>query len=88
MDTDPIESRNIRHEIASWADAGRSLEEIETGLVDTATLAEEHRSALWLYAWLVSERQSSRRRAGAWQPRPVGAAPAELARPTLRLVAH
>jgi hypothetical protein len=86
--TDPIEPCNVRHEIASWAYAGRSLEEIEAGLVDTAALEEEHRSALWLYAWLVSERQSRRRRAEVWQPRPLRPAPAELMRPPLRLIAH
>ena len=37
--------------IEQRADAGSSLEEIDAEVVRGAPMDEDHRSALWLYAW-------------------------------------
>ncbi len=41
----------LRCEVAALADAGASLPDIDRDVVRPATLDEDRRSALWLYAW-------------------------------------
>lgn len=54
----------FQEKVASWVDAGRSLDEIETGVLSPSPLDEEERAALWLYAW------SRRRRNEECRPGP------------------
>jgi hypothetical protein len=56
-----------RAAITRWLDAGRRLEEIEHGLLESARLTDEQRAVLWLFAWGESQR---RQRARPNLPRP------------------
>jgi hypothetical protein len=41
----------LRETVRRWLDAGASLERIDAEVIAPAQLDEEHRAALWLYAW-------------------------------------
>jgi hypothetical protein len=45
---------------------GRSLDEVEEEIIDPAPLDQEHKAALWLYAW--SEMPRRRRRTEVRRP--------------------
>jgi hypothetical protein len=46
-----VSSSALRREVDAAASAGRSLEEIDNGILAPCALNEDARSALWLYAW-------------------------------------
>ena len=48
--------RVLRHQIEAAMDEGASLDDVEREIVTPAPLSPELRSALWLYAWGLSER--------------------------------
>jgi len=54
-----------RDRVEELLGVGVPLEEIERELIDRVALDEEHRSALWLYAWAVAGRSGAAARGTA-----------------------
>ena len=55
---------SLSNQISLWIDDGATLPTIEDELIEPATLSEDERAALWLYAWSYARRQRQ-------SPRPV-----------------
>lgn len=51
-------------QIALWIDGGATLATVEDELIEPATVREDERAALWLYAWSYAQRRRQ-------SPRPV-----------------
>jgi hypothetical protein len=47
----------LRAQISLWIDDGQTLPTIEDELIEPATLSEDERAALWLYAWSYARHQ-------------------------------
>jgi hypothetical protein len=50
--------RTFRQQVAEAMDDGASLDDVDRTVIRPAPLSPELRSALWLYAWGLSERES------------------------------
>jgi hypothetical protein len=50
--------RTLRQQVAQAMDDGASLDDVEQAVIRQAPLSPELRSALWLYAWALDERES------------------------------
>jgi hypothetical protein len=57
MGGDPA-GRLLRDDIDTLVAEGASLEEIEREVIESASVSEDIRAALWLYAWGSLERRS------------------------------
>jgi hypothetical protein len=53
-----------REQIALWIDRGATLATVEDELIEPATVSEDERAAMWLYAWSYAQRRRQ-------SPRPV-----------------
>jgi hypothetical protein len=49
--------RILREQVAEAMDEGAPLDDVDRSVIKQATLTPELRSALWLYAWGLSERE-------------------------------
>jgi hypothetical protein len=47
----------LQERIAARMSGGASLDEVEEGLIDPARLRQDQKSALWLYAWSMTDRR-------------------------------
>jgi hypothetical protein len=47
----PSATSTVQRELASLVDAGFSLDEIDSQVLERMLLTEEQRAVLWLYAW-------------------------------------
>jgi hypothetical protein len=61
---------DLHGQIGQALRAGRDIDEIEQAIIEPAAIAEDEKSALWLYAQVLSE-----------QPRILGSQERELAAP-------
>jgi hypothetical protein len=52
--------RILREQVADAMHDGASLDDVERTVIRAAPLSPELRSALWLYAWELSERDGQR----------------------------
>jgi hypothetical protein len=50
--------RILRQQVAQAMDDGASLDDVEQAVIRQAPLSPELRSALWLYAWSLDEREA------------------------------
>jgi hypothetical protein len=50
--------RTLRQQVAQAMDDGASLDDVEQAVIRPAPLSPELRSALWLYAWSLDEREA------------------------------
>jgi hypothetical protein len=58
---------HAREQVASAVHDGRSLRDIDRGLIEPQALSRDARDALWLYAWTTLERRQIRQWARSWR---------------------
>jgi hypothetical protein len=56
----------LKERIAARMSRGASLDEVEEKLIDPAPLRADQKSALWLYAWSMTDQQLQRQQANRY----------------------